>query len=81
MLHVYHFLTAACEAISINVSIKLAAGLGQALIILQCNGEAACVKWEVSNIFLESIAKFTLYASFAFTRTFTVCFKQATSLL
>lgn len=45
--------------ISIDVSIKPVAGLEQALIILQFNGETDYVKWEVSNIFLEHISKFT----------------------
>lgn len=59
--------------ISIDVSIKPAAGLEQALIILQFNRETDYVKWEVSNIFLEHILKFTRYASLPFTGIFIVC--------
>ena len=62
-----------CSHISIEVSVKPVAGLEQALIILQFNRETDYVKWEVSNIFLEHISKFTRYASLPFTGIFIVC--------
>jgi len=59
--------------ISIDVSIKPASGLEQPLLILQFNRETDHVKWEVTNIFLEHISKFTQYASFPFTGIFIAC--------